>query len=64
LATVGGHTVTGERIALPLATDGTNADGVLGASVYIDPPAPQAFELIHENIVWCPISRIGELAEN
>jgi hypothetical protein len=64
LATVGGHTITGERIALPLATDGTNADGILGASDYAAPFAPAAFELIHENIVWCPISEIAAPAEH
>jgi hypothetical protein len=64
LATIGGHTVTGERIAFPLATDGTNADGILGASDYSAPPGPAAFELIHENIVWCPISEIAEPAEH
>jgi len=63
LATVGGHTITGERIALPLATDGVNADGILGASDYSAPFAPAAFELIHENIVWCPISEIAPPAE-
>jgi hypothetical protein len=64
LAAVGGHTVTGERIALPLATDGINADGVLGASDYISPTAPAAFELVYENIVWCPISAIAALTEH
>jgi hypothetical protein len=64
LATVGGHTITGERIALPLATDGTNADGILGASDYTAPPGPAPFELIHENIVWCPISEIAEPTEH
>jgi hypothetical protein len=64
LAAVGGHTVIGERIALPLATDGTNADGVLGASDYTSPVPPAACELIFENIVWCPISAISEVAEH
>jgi hypothetical protein len=32
-----GRTIEGERIALPLAGDGLNGDGVLGASVYQHP---------------------------
>jgi len=51
----GGHTVTGERLALPLATDGTSADGILGASDYIYPSVSGLVELIHENIRWCAL---------
>jgi len=43
----------GERIALPLALDGTNADGILGASDFVYPSnAKGAVELIHENMEW------------
>lgn len=59
LFTIGGHTVTGVRIALPLATDGFSADGILGASDYIYPPVTGPVALILENIEWCAISGSG-----
>ncbi len=55
LFTIGGDTVTGERLALPLATDETSADGILGASDFIYPSASGPVELIHENIEWCAL---------
>jgi hypothetical protein len=60
LFTVGTHTVTGERLALPLATDGISADGVLGVSDYVYPSVSGPVALIHENIEWCAISKDGE----
>jgi len=44
--------VMGERIALPLATDGENADGIFGASDYISPPLLGPARLVHENMEW------------
>jgi hypothetical protein len=52
LFSVGGKTVLGERIALPLASDGKNCDAILGASDYDCPPLSGPIELIHENIEW------------
>lgn len=60
LFTVGNHTVTGERLALPLATDGISADGILGVSDYAYPSVSGPVALIHENIEWCAISKGGE----
>jgi hypothetical protein len=47
-----GRFVEGERIALPLASDGVLADGVLGASDYRHPYLEGPFEIITENEVW------------
>jgi len=47
-----GRFVEGERIALPLASDGVQADGVLGASDYRHPHLEGPFEIITENEVW------------
>ena len=44
--------VTGERIVLPLAADGKNADAVFGASDYVSPPLLGPPELVHENMEW------------
>jgi hypothetical protein len=55
LFTIGSHTVTGERLALPLATDGISADGILGVSDYVYPSVSGPVALIHENIEWCAI---------
>jgi len=54
-----GRVIPGERIMLPLATDGRNSDGVLGASYYQRPPfmgkgAP--VEVISDNEVWVPLT--------
>lgn len=47
-----GRFVEGERIALPLASDGFAADGVLGASDYRHPHLEGPFEILTENEVW------------
>ena len=59
LFTIGGHTITGERLALPLATNETSADGILGASDFIYPSVSGQVELIHENIQWCTLPDSG-----
>ena len=51
-----GRFVEGERIALPLASDGVLADGVLGASDYRHPYLEGPFEIITENEVWEAVS--------
>jgi hypothetical protein len=55
LFTVGNYTVTGERIALPLAAIGNRADGILGASDYDSPVLSGPIELIYENLEWCAL---------
>ena len=55
LFTVDGFTVTGERIALPVAEDGQTGDGILGASDYVPPPLLGTPKLIYENIEWYEI---------
>jgi hypothetical protein len=55
LFTIGGKTIEGERICLPLAADGNVAGGVLGASYYDCPPLAGPLELIHENVQWFAI---------
>ncbi|HET7085245.1 MAG TPA: hypothetical protein VFI23_10775 [Rhizomicrobium sp.] len=52
---VGDHTVSGERIALPLAANGVTADGILGASDYQSPVLSGPITLIHENVEWYPL---------
>ena len=47
-----GRFIEGERIALPLASDGVNADGVLGASEYRHPHLEGPFEILTENEIW------------
>lgn len=47
-----GQDIPGERIALPLADDGVNCDGVLGVSDYQDPKLSGPFELITERETW------------
>jgi hypothetical protein len=47
-----GRFIEGERIALPLASDGGKADGVLGASEYRHPHLEGSFEILTENEVW------------
>ena len=47
--------VTGERIALPLASDGVHADAVLGASDYDPTPVTSPVALVHENVKWFPL---------
>jgi hypothetical protein len=55
LFTVGNYTVTGERIALPLAAIGATADGILGASDYDSPVLSGPIEMIYENLEWCAL---------
>ena len=57
LFTVGGDTVMGERLALPVASQGIGADGVLGASDCASPVLAGTIELIHENVEWLPLSK-------
>jgi hypothetical protein len=52
-----GRFVEGERIALPLASDGSHADGVMGASDYRHPHLDGPFEIITENEVWEPLRK-------
>ena len=52
LFTMGGQPVTGERIALPVAADGVNGDGVLGALDYDFLPVTGPVELLFENMEW------------
>jgi len=52
LFTVGDFAVPGERIALPIATDGKTGDGIFGASDYVSPPLLGPAELVHENVEW------------
>jgi len=49
---IGDRVVEGERIALPLASDGYLADGVLGASEFKHTPVPGAIELIYDRMEW------------
>ena len=49
---IGDQSVEGERIALPLASDGYLADGVLGASEFKHTPVPGAIELIYDRMEW------------
>ena len=55
LFTVGNYTITGERIALPLAAVGTRADGILGASDFHSPILSGPIEMIYENLEWCAL---------
>ena len=55
LFTVGSHTVTGERIALPLAANGITGDGIVGASDYDSPLLSGPIEMIYENMEWYPL---------
>ena len=52
LFTAGNQVATGERIALSLAADGTNGDGVLGATDFGEISSAQGVELIIENMEW------------
>lgn len=55
LFTVEDFVVTGERMALPIASDGKTCDGILGASDYAPPPLLGPVKLIHENVEWFEI---------
>jgi hypothetical protein len=52
LFSVDSYTVTGERIALPVAEDGQTGDAILGASDYTPPPLLGSFEMLYENVEW------------
>lgn len=52
LFTVSDLPVTGERIILPMATDGRTADAILGASDYVPPPLLGPFVMAYENCEW------------
>jgi hypothetical protein len=47
-----GRVIEGERLALPLATDGRRGDGVLGISDFRDPHLTGPLELLNENEAW------------
>ena len=52
----GGQIVSGERIALPLASDGRHGDGTLGAAEYDFKVLGQLqIELIHDEEEWYPL---------
>lgn len=55
LFVMGSHTGMGERIALPLASDGVHADAILGATDYNYVPVTGPVELIHENMQFFPL---------
>jgi hypothetical protein len=52
LFTIGDKSISGERIALPLASDGIHGDGVLGASDFEMPAKLGQVELYYENMEW------------
>jgi hypothetical protein len=44
------RSVFGERITLPLSSDGINADGLVGATIYALTPAEIGTALVHEHL--------------
>ena len=52
---VGDQIIEGERIVLPLASDGRHGDGVLGASDFKYPAAVGPVELLHDKMEWFSI---------
>jgi hypothetical protein len=50
-----GRIIEGERIALPLGSDGRTGDGIVGASWFMDPYLEGPIELLAENESWCPL---------
>jgi hypothetical protein len=50
-----GQLIEGERIALPLASDGITGDGVLGVSDYRYPHLEGPYELLNENEYFLPL---------
>ena len=53
----GDRIVEGERVILPLASDGVHVDGVLGVSDYYYPhPAPGPVELLWDIEEWCAVA--------
>lgn len=51
-----GRIIEGERIALPLGSDGRNGDGIVGASWFVDPYLEGPIELLADNESWCPLT--------
>jgi hypothetical protein len=52
----GDQIVSGERIVLPLASDGRNGDGALGAADYdYRPVTAKPIEIIHDQFEWFAI---------
>jgi hypothetical protein len=49
---IGDHAIEGERIVLPLASDGFHGDGVLGATDFKHFPGPGSIELICDRLEW------------
>jgi hypothetical protein len=49
---VGEHFIEGERIMFPLASDGLNSDGVLGATDFVYPGVSGPVELLCEKLEW------------
>lgn len=49
---IGSQFVEGERIFFPLASDGRNGDGVLGASDFAYRPAQGSVELVLDKVAW------------
>jgi len=49
---IGDSFIEGERIGLPLASDGVHGDGVLGASDFKHFPGPGSVELIYDRMEW------------
>ena len=52
---IGSQFIEGERICLPLASDGHNGDGVLCASDFAYRPASGTVELVIDEAMWFPI---------
>ncbi len=49
----------GERIVMPLATDGVNADGVLGATIYPESAENSVMDF-YEREIWLPLIPAGK----
>jgi len=52
---VGEHVIEGERIILPLASNGHHGDGVLGATEFVFQGISGPIELLCENLEWFSI---------
>jgi hypothetical protein len=51
-----GRLIEGERIALPLADNGVQGNGVVGISDYRDPHLEGPYQLITENELWLSLA--------
>jgi len=49
---IGDHAVEGERIVLPLASDGVHGDGVLGAADFRHFPGPGSIVILFDQLEW------------